>query len=125
MECCRQVQRQNFIPALIGEGLDWGDMLNTRIVDQNINPPEPLTRELRKSVHLVRSSQIGGAIGNINAPGSGNLVCEALAFATRSTAVQNQVTACLRKSAGDPLTDAPRRPGDHSRAAGERPKDCI
>jgi hypothetical protein len=89
MECCRQVQGQDGIPAHIGERLDRGDMLDSRIVDQDINPTEPITRELRKLVHLMGSPQIGGAVDGIDAPGLSYFVREALALSARSTGVQD------------------------------------
>jgi hypothetical protein len=100
-------------------------MLDSRIVDQNINPAEPITRELRKLVHLMGSPQIGEAVDGIDAPGLSYFVREALALSARSTAVQDQVTAASARARAIPSPMPLEDPVTYSGATGERSKDCT
>ena len=113
MERGGQVDRDDRVPALFREIDDLGDMLDAGIVDQDVDPAEPVRRLRDQIPDLGRLGHVGRDIGRPHAVLLGEPGAQPLDLGRIAEPVQHDVAALGGERAGDAEPDPAGRTGDH------------
>ena len=117
MEGRRQVDRDHCIPAIRGEALDPRDVLDTRVVHQDVDRSAAGREACEHRLDLGWLREIGAFVAHLDAELRGESGAQALDLRGIAEAVEHQVRALARQRPGDAQSDAAGRTGDERELA--------
>jgi len=112
VEGCRQVDRDDGVPAVGGKALDRRDVLDARVVDQDVDAGAARLETCEQRFDVGRPGEVGRFVIDAHAVGAGEFDAQSFDLVRIAEPVDHEVGALARERARDAQADAARRAGD-------------
>ena len=106
MEGAREIYRQNGVPLLNGKVLDRRDILNSGIVDENVNATEFLFRQRHHSADVIAIGHVGVAIDDLDIMPVGDVLADGLDLVRIAKSIEHDVGAASGQPARNTKADS-------------------
>ena len=111
MEGAREIDRQNGVPLLDRKIFNRCDILNSGIVDENVNATEFLLRQRHHRADVIAIGHVGVAVDDLDVMAVGDVLADGFDLVRIAKSIEHDIGAIGGQPARNTKTDSTGRAG--------------